>query len=129
MAHPAWGLLSIRVLLTYYVFPVNLFLQTDNCFSVAMRLNYIMDNPTRSHFCKQTNVIQVFNYATVENFKTAWTYLTSQETALKFMNVIGPFAKKNLRIFCFQKTGCDWTILSSKCPDLRVCTVTSERLF
>ena len=45
-------------------------------------------------FGKQTNVIQVFNYATVENFKSTWTYLTCQETALKFMNVIGPFAKK-----------------------------------
>ena len=40
---------------------------------------------------------------TVENFKTIWAYLTSRETALKFMNIIGPFAK-NLRIFCFQKT-------------------------
>jgi len=30
---------------------------------------------------------------TVENFKTIWTYLTSRETALKFMNIIGPFAK------------------------------------
>ena len=28
--------------------------------------------------------------------------LKSRET-LKFMNVIGPFGKKNLRIFCFQK--------------------------
>ena len=62
-----------------------------------------MDNPTRSHFCKQTNVIQVFNYATVENFKTAWTYLTSQETALKFMNVIGPFAKKKLENLLFSE--------------------------
>ena len=34
----------------------------------------------------------MFNYETVENFTTVWTYLTSQETALKFM-----------RIFCFQK--------------------------
>ena len=32
------------------------------------------------------------------------TYLTSQETGLKVENVIGPFAKKNIRIFCFQKT-------------------------
>ena len=35
-----------------------------------------------------------FNYETVETFKTVWTYLTSQETALKFMNVFGPLAKK-----------------------------------
>ena len=33
-------------------------------------------------------------FATVENVKTVWTYLTSEETALKFMNVIGPFKKK-----------------------------------
>ena len=39
----------------------------------------------------------------MENFKP-FTYLTSQETALIFMNVIGPFAKKKLRIFSFQKT-------------------------
>ena len=40
------------------------------------------------------NKIQVFNYATIEHYKTLWTHLTSQETALKFMNVIGLFAKK-----------------------------------
>ena len=45
----------------------------------------------------------MFNHATVENFKTVLTYLTSQETALKFINVIGPFVKKNYRIFCFEK--------------------------
>ena len=45
-------------------------------------------------FCKQTNNIQIFNYKTVENFKPIWTYLTSQETALIFMNVIGRYAKK-----------------------------------
>ena len=31
---------------------------------------------------------------TVENVKTIWTYLTSRETDLKFMNIIGPLAKK-----------------------------------
>ena len=31
---------------------------------------------------------------TVENVNTIWTYLTSRETALKFMNIIGPLAKK-----------------------------------
>ena len=46
----------------------------------------------------------MFHNATVENFKTVWTYLTSQETALKFKNVIGPFAKKKIRFFCFSKT-------------------------
>ena len=45
-------------------------------------------------FCKWTNKIQVFNYATVENFITIWTYPTFQEIALKFMNFIGLFAKK-----------------------------------
>ena len=45
-----------------------------------------------------------FNYATVENVKTVWTFLTSQEKGLKFMNLIGPLAKKKINIFCFQKT-------------------------
>ena len=36
----------------------------------------------------------MFNHATVESFKTVLTDLTSQETALKFINVIGPFVKK-----------------------------------
>ena len=45
-------------------------------------------------FYKGTNKIQVFNYATIEHYKTLGTHLTSQETALKFMNVIGSFAKK-----------------------------------
>ena len=37
-------------------------------------------------------------YVSVKNFKTIWTYLASQETALTFMNVIGPFAKKSLGV-------------------------------
>ena len=41
--------------------------------------------------------------ATVQIFETVCTYLTSQETAIKFMNAVGLLAKK-LRIFCFQKT-------------------------
>ena len=45
-------------------------------------------------FCKRTNKIQGFKNATVENFETVWTYLTCLETTLKFMNVIGPFAKQ-----------------------------------
>ena len=40
----------------------------------------------------------------MQTFKVIRTYLTSQETALKFMNAIGPLAKKNSRIFCFLKT-------------------------
>ena len=47
----------------------------------------------------------MFNHATVENFKTVLTYLTSQETALKFINVIGPFVKKKK-----LKNPCDWII-------------------
>ena len=43
------------------------------------------------------------SYATVENFKTAWTYLTFQVTVLKFVKVIGPRLQENLRIFSFQK--------------------------
>ena len=39
----------------------------------------------------------------MQTFKVVRTYLTSQETALKFMNAIGPLAK-NSRIFCFHKT-------------------------
>ena len=39
----------------------------------------------------------------LKTFKTAWTYLTSQETAIRFMNVIGPLQKKKIRIFCFRK--------------------------
>ena len=35
---------------------------------------------------KRNSKIQVFNYATFENFKAVWTYLTSLEIALKFMN-------------------------------------------
>ena len=44
----------------------------------------------------------MFNNATVENFKTDQTYLTSQETALKFKNVIGPFAKKIENLLFFK---------------------------
>ena len=51
----------------------------------------------------------MFNNATVENFKTVQTYLTSQETALKFKNVIGPFAKK-IENLLFFKNRCDWII-------------------
>ena len=60
------------------------------------------------------NKIQVFNYATIEHYKTLWTHLTSQETALKFMKVIGSFfKKKNLRTFCFQKVMWLYNLLSS----------------
>ena len=63
------------------------------------------------------------NYATVENFKP-FTYLTSQETALIFMNVIGPFAKKKIENLFFSEnvmTGQS----SSKHPGLSIRTVKS----
>ena len=53
-------------------------------------------------FCKWINKIQGSTYATVKNFRVVQTYQISQETALKFMNVISLFAQ-NLGIFCFQK--------------------------
>ena len=53
----------------------------------------------------QGRLLSRFNYATVKNFKTAWTYLTSQETAIRFMNVIGPLRKKKtLEYFVLEKT-------------------------
>ena len=45
----------------------------------------------------QGRLLSRFNYATIKNFKTAWTYLTSQKTAIRFMNVIGSLQKKNFR--------------------------------
>ena len=57
------------------------------------------ENKRFSSFFEWKLMVQL---STVENFKTVWTYLTSQETALKFIKVIGPFAE-NLRNFCFQK--------------------------
>ena len=60
----------------------------------------------------------MLNYPTVENFKTVWTHLTSQERALKFMNVIISFEKKTWE-FCFQKTlWLDNLLLSA--PQVRV---------
>ena len=50
-----------------------------------------------------------FNYATVENFKTVWPYLISQQTTLKFMNLNGPFAKKPWESLVLRNS-CDWTI-------------------
>ena len=46
-----------------------------------------------SNFYKRTNKIQGSDYATVENVLNL-RYLTFQETALKFINIIGLFAKK-----------------------------------
>ena len=41
--------------------------------------------------------------------KTIWIYRTTQETALKLMNGIGPFVKKSWEFFVFKKS-CDWII-------------------
>ena len=38
----------------------------------------------------------------MQTFKVVRTYLTSQETALKFMNAIGPLAKKKLQNLLFS---------------------------
>ena len=64
-------------------------------------------------FCEWTNKIQVFNSATIENFKTVLTYLTSQETALKFLNVINHLFSENIVI----------GQSSFNCPGLSVRTV------
>ena len=64
-----------------------------------------------SFFYKQNNKIQVFNYANVENFKTIWTYLTFQETTLKFYKCYSSVCKKNIEnllttiFFGKRKTG------------------------
>ena len=63
-----------------------------------------------SFFFFFANRLIKFNYAAVENFKTVWSYLTSQETALKFMNVIFHL-QKNLRFFCFQQTLCVYNLI------------------
>ena len=51
----------------------------------------------------------MFNRAIIEKFKTVWTYLTSQETALLFLNVIGSFAKKAGESVVFKNRR-DWII-------------------
>ena len=63
------------------------------------------------------------NYATVENFKTVWSYLTFQETALRFLNVIGPFAKELENLLISEDVVIGQS--SSKCLGLSVCTVNS----
>ena len=47
-------------------------------------------------FLQTANNIQDSTIQPMKTFKTVWTYLTSLETAHKFiiMNVIGPFATK-----------------------------------
>ena len=45
----------------------------------------------------------------LKNFKAVWTYLTSQETTLKFMNVIVSSAK-NLKTESFAFERRDWII-------------------
>ena len=49
-------------------------------------------------FLQTANKIQGSTIQPMKTLKPVWTYLTSLETAHKFMNLIGPFAtKKNLR--------------------------------
>ena len=63
------------------------------------------------------------NYATVENFKTVWSYLIFQEMALKFINVIGLFAKELDNLLISENVVIGQS--SSECPGLSVCTVNS----
>ena len=48
-------------------------------------------------------------YTKVENFKSVWTYLTSQEMALKIHDFYGSVCKKPWESFVFKKC-CDWII-------------------
>ena len=45
-------------------------------------------------------------------------YMTSMETALKFMNVIGLFAIKKLENLLLLKSQCDW-IISFQVPQFK----------
>ena len=47
-------------------------------------------------FLQTANKIQGSTMQPMKTLKPVWTYLTPLETALKFMNVIGPFTKKKL---------------------------------
>ena len=90
----------------------------------------VQDYPIRAFFENKilnfffANGLIKFNYAAVENFKTVWSYLTSQETAIKFMNVICSFAKK-LKILLFSKNVVSLQS-SSKCHGSSSHTVWSE---
>jgi len=57
-------------------------------------------------FLQTANKIQGSTMQPMKTLKPVWTYLTSLETAHKFMNVIGPFATKKT----WEKTCCDWII-------------------
>ena len=64
--------------------------------------------------------IQLYNRC-IENFETVWTYLTSQETTLKFMILIGLFEKKTRESFVLEIVVIGQS--SSKCPGSSSCTV------
>ena len=55
----------------------------------------------------------------IENFETVWTYLTSQETTLKFMILIGLFEKKTRESFALEIVVIGQS--SSKCPGSSNC--------
>ena len=58
-------------------------------------------------FWKQKNPKIFFNYATLENFNTVWSSLTSQETAHKlFLLLVRLY--KTWESFVFEKKLCDW---------------------
>ena len=64
--------------------------------------------------------IRLYNRC-IENFQTVWTYLTSQETTLKFMILIGLFEKKTRESFVLEIVVIGQS--SSKCPGSTSCTV------
>ena len=55
----------------------------------------------------------------IEHFETVWTYLTSQETTLKFMILIGLFEKKTRESFALEIVVIGQS--SSKCPGSSNC--------
>ena len=87
----------------------------NNCYSASTRTGasgrrlshhkgFFLKQKIPKFLCKRTNKIQGSTLQTGENIKTVWTYLTSQEAALKFMHVIAPFAKKKkLESLLFSK--------------------------
>ena len=62
---------------------------------------------SQGFFFQTANKIQGSTMQQMKTLKPVWTYLTSLETAHKFMNVIGLFATKKKT---WEKTCCDWII-------------------
>ena len=63
----------------------------------------------------------------MQTFKVVRTYLTSQETALKFMNAIGPLAEKTPESSVFLKRS-DWIIFFQVFPAGSSCRTVKELL-